>query len=218
MTPNEITTLLASQLGHELDIPFKLMLMKRVKYWRSQMIRRTLEKNDKERKFFRQSLLINVIRYNIFPCGSGGTCYGTRTVCSLPIPVRANNILFDYVGGVDGNSPFKYVEPGQRHYLTAGKYGNLFPIYEYENYKIQTDQKDLRKILIEGIFDDPEDVHVHTCACKDKPGDCDYWNDEFPMPGDITQLVIQSIIQIDFNRPVTPKDKEIEVSEPTPGR
>ena len=54
MTPNEITTMLGMHLKAELNVPFKLMLMDKVKYWRGSLIKRALEKRPGDRKFYRQ--------------------------------------------------------------------------------------------------------------------------------------------------------------------
>ncbi len=199
MTPNEITTLIASTLERELDVPFRLQLMDRVKYWRSRLIANALQKNPAQRKFFRQSLFLKMAPALNVPCAALIACEVAQTTAEVPTLVRVGSQLFDYIGGVDGNSPWKEVMPGMGTYQ-EGKFAHNFMGYEFVNQRIVVSKKDTPMVLVHGVFDDPMKVAELSCTCSEAVEDCDAWNKEFPMSGDITQLVVQSILQVDYNR------------------
>lgn len=202
MTPNEITTLIASGMDKELDVPFKLQLMERVKVWRSRLIANSLDKKPQQRKFFRQSLYLKMERTSAIPCASLIDCDVAATVAPVPLVVRAGNIMFDYVGGPDGKSPFKQLDPGTGFYLSSGRFAKNFPMYEFVNDHIVTSKVDQPLIRVDAVFDDPMEVKALSCTAQtDVVNGCDEWNMEFPVAGDIMQLIIQSIRQIDYNVP-----------------
>lgn len=213
MTLNEVTTLIASQLKKELDIPFKLMLAERIQVWRSRLFKNTLDKDAKERKFFRQTLYLPMIKTTDTPACTGFPgCDIAQTVDQLPNPLRANGILFDYVGSVDGTTPFKEVTAGFQAYANSGKYSkNVIP-FTWDGRKIAVySNPNLPFLRVDGIFDNPELAATLNCS-NGQSSNCDFWETEYPVTGDIMQLIIQSIIQIDYGgRPITPDSKEVPV-------
>lgn len=216
MTPNEITTLIAGSLKKELDMPFKLQLMKRVNYWRSRSIRNSLDKDPKDRKFFKQlPLYMTMVKSSNVPCCSMFEgCEVAVTIDLVPKPLRANNILFDFVGAADGMTPFYETTAAYLPYLAKAKYSKRKLYYLWEDGKIIVyGNPNLPLVRIDGIFDDPEQANKYAC----KPGevdDCEFWNKEYPFTGDIMQLIVQMILQVDYNlkQPVTPDTIEVPVS------
>jgi hypothetical protein len=206
MTPNQITTLIATNFDRELDMPFKLQLMERVKYWRSTLLSRSLEKDPSKRRYFRQTLYMKLTPALNVPCATPVACPVAITE-ELPQMVKTG-IMFDYVGGIDGKSPFKEVSPGTGGYLSQGGFASQFPQYELVNNRISTSKADLPMIRVDGVFDDPMAVMEFSCAQAGQP--CDTWNTEFPCSGDILQLIVQSILQIDYNRPERQESEEIK--------
>jgi hypothetical protein len=198
MTPNEITSLIASNLEKELDFAFKLQLMERVKYWRSRLLANSVQKSPQQRKFFRQTVFLKMTPQANVP----NAPYVAETVAvSDPVPqvVRAGDTMFDYVGGVDGKSPFREILPGTDNYLSTGKFAHKFPGYKIAGNYIYIDKAELPLIRVEAIFDDPQAAEQLSCECQGVA--CDTWNIPFPVSGDILQLIVQSILQIDYNRP-----------------
>ena len=200
MTPNEITTLIASNLDRELDIPFRLQLMERVKYWRSRLIANSVGKNPGQRKFFRQSLYVKMTTDFAADCVAGIGGMQSISVAPIPLLIRIGITLFDYVGGVDGKSPFREVSPGTANYLTTGKFSKMFPGFEFSGNKLYVDKIGLPVVKVDGIFDNPLLVQQASCSCLPQAFNCDVWDIEFPCSGDIMQLIVQSILQIDYNR------------------
>lgn len=213
MTPNEITTLIASNLDKELDMPFRLQLMERVKYWRSRLIANSIQKNPAQRKFFKQPYYVKM--YTGFPaeCVAGVGTKASISIEDIPLPIRAGNTLFDYVGGIDGKSPFREALTGTQNYLNTGKFASKFPAYNYA-IKLTVDDPGIPIVLIEGIFDDPMLIMENNCACLPTAGDCDVWNKTFPCSGDLMQLIVQSILQIDYNQKDSKPTTEVPVDKP----
>lgn len=194
MTPNQITTLIASNLDRELDIPFKKQLMARVKYWRSSLMKNTLNKDPRQRQYFRQKLTVLLNKVNVLETP---LCLYIAASDELPKPIRANGMLFDYVGARDGSNGFTYAPTGMLKYLQSGKYSRLLTFYDFVDNQLTVSNKEIRKILVVGVFDDPEQVADYQNACGDN---CDFWEEEFPVSDDILQQIVQYILQVDYNR------------------
>lgn len=214
MTLNEATTLLALQLGKELDTPFKLSLAERIQVWRSRLIKNSLDKNPQERKFFRQIIFVAMEpSTDSACCASFPGCPVAQTVLNIPAPLRANGILFDYVGGINGMNPFQESTGGFLAYMAEGKYSQNITRYTWASPRIAVfGNPNLPVVRIEGIFDDPEAAAKLNCTMGNQ-ADCDFWNKEYPVTGDIMQLIIQSIISIDYQAAVRPQEKDIPVAK-----
>ncbi|MBI2283307.1 MAG: hypothetical protein HYU71_06340 [Bacteroidetes bacterium] len=210
MTPNEITTLIASNLDKELDMPFKLQLMERVKYWRSRLLVNTVNKDPFQRRFFKQTLYLTMEPSSKIRCASLVNIPVSATQVAVPQEVIAGSVQFDYVGGADGSSPFQQLQAGTELYLSSGKFYPLCGHYEFINRFIVTDKERLPLIRIDAIFDDPQLIQQLSAACTGQT--CDTWNQEFPVNNQIMQLIVQSILQVDYNRAEREDTPQIEVN------
>lgn len=212
MTLNEITTLIASQFKREMDQPFKEMLAKRVAYWRSRLIKDSIDKDVRERKFFKQTIFVTMTKLNEVLCDVPYTqCKVAWTASKVPKPLRANGILFDYVGAINGMTPFKNAEPGIIPYMMQGKYSGKVIYYTYENeyVKVYGNSK-IPKIRIDDVFDDPEAAAALNCLSGNG---CNFWDEEYPCTGDIMQRIVQYILQVDFNLKPAEGTTEIPVAQ-----
>lgn len=207
-TIKDLAVLIAEPLGKPLDATFLEQMADRIKYWRSRLLKNTLDKAPADRKFFQQSLTLELEQVDAAACNLPLDCKVWRTKVQVPNPVRANSILFDYVGSVDHGNPFKYVKRWELSYLLTNKYMPLVTtFYAYEDgYLISS----VPWITIEGIFDDPEAVMALTC----NGADCTTTEQEYPVSGEIAQLIVQSILTVDFNvKPLKEKEEtEVEIS------
>lgn len=211
MTPNEITTLLGTNLGKELDVPFKKMLYERVKYWRATLIKQTLDRHKQDGKYFRQTIYLPMDKVNILNADPQMLRWAAVTMIEVPLPIRDSDHVFDYVGGIDGKSPFGYADVGTLSYLTSGKYARLFNYQQYINKKIYTEQiPDIPYIRIDGIFNSPEEAVIYQ-TIPPQPN-FDWWDSDIPMSGDIEQRVIQCILTVDYQRP--PREKTDDYQTP----
>lgn len=215
---NKITTVIAQQYDRQQDEPFKRSLEVRIKAWRSKLIRDTLEKHPDQRKFFTQTIFVPLACYDRIACrvidSPSNIMRSTRV---LPVPLRFGNTLFDYVGSVDGRSPFNYAVPGATQLNEHSKYARFHTQWEWENQFILLSKRfniNIRMIRVDGVFDDPADIFLYNC----NEGNCDYWDLPYPVSNDIKQMIIQYINQVDFNKDktTTPSTQEVEVDPGNP--
>lgn len=215
MTLNEITTLIASHLGKELDMPFKLILAEKVNYWRARLLKDTLKGDIRSRRYNIQTLWVYPKTEGEIPeCfNKEGLECKLYVTTELPKPLRANNILFDYVGTADGMTPYQETQSAYIPYLAHNKYSCNIVKYVYEQNRLKFYNKnDNLAVKVQGIFERPLDVFKYNCG----EGDCDIWNEEYPIKADSLQLVVQSILQVEYNRmpPVLQDSAEIEITNP----
>lgn len=204
MTLNQIAVLIAERAKRQLDIPFRDMIKDRAKYWRSRLIKDAINKDPGRRKFFLQSLTLPLVRRSAAECGIPLDCYLMETVSQVPTPITANKLLYEFVGMPDGMSSFSWVERSWLKYKSHDKYSGGIKNYTFLNKRIQVYAENIPYVLIEGVFDDPEEVERLRCSSEGIA--CDYDNTPFSAPNDIVQLIIQSIMTIDLG---IVQDKEI---------
>lgn len=215
MTPNEITTLIATNLKKELDMRFKKQLYERVKYWRSTLIKQSLDRAPGDIKFFTQTLYIPTEKVNSLDCTADLKCFMARTSYDVPQPMRVTDGgLFSYVGSLDGGRPFGYADTGTLRFLNAGKYNKRNVYYIRINKRIMvTSLPDLPIVRIDGVLNNPEEG-LPFASCNGVVQDCDWWDIDIPMSGDVAQRIVQSILSIDYGRPVTTDTHQIQVNDP----
>jgi hypothetical protein len=202
MTPNEITTLIASSVNKPFDEPFKLMIIKRVDAWRARLIRNTLEQNPQDRKFFRQTIYLALTKGAEVDCDLGIDLCDVASSARIPKVLRANGITFDYLGAINGANPFQEVMPGMILYANKGKYSKNLIQYSKVNDKIVVyNRPNLPMIRVDAVWDNPYDVA--TLICGDT-GNCDFWNTEYPCTNEILQQVIEYV-----SKAVAPTTEEI---------
>jgi hypothetical protein len=206
MTPNEITTVLTAPYGKVFDTPFKLMLMERVDIWRSRHIRNALEKQPQDRKFFKSTIYLSLQESSTIECDVPVNCKIWRTD-KLPGILRANSILFDYVGAINGMNPFSYTEAGMVQYKNKGKYSSKVIPYLYQNNRLYL-LENVPMIRVDFVPDKPSELEAYTCGGDS--GTCDFWNAPYPCTNEILQLILQSIREIDFRE--APLQKELSVA------
>jgi hypothetical protein len=200
MTPNEITTVMATALKKTFDTPFKLMLMERVTVWRSRLIKNSLDKTPADRKFFRQTVYLSLEKVPQVSCNLPVDICDVARTATIPPPLRANSILFDYVGAINGANPFKELTPGMMAYFKSGKYSKNLIGYLYTDGKIEVyGNANLPMLRMDYIGDNPEDFASFACS-PDLNKVCDFWNQEYPCPGDILQQILQFIAEVDFGQ------------------
>lgn len=170
-----------------MDVPFRLQLMKRVQVWRSRMIANSLQKHPAQRRFFTQSLYLTLEQSTT--CVPDIECQEYYTP-EIPIPIRTGNLLFSYVGGIDGKSPYREIVQGMGTYAETSRFAKLFHVYRYDSSRIWIPEN-TTMVLVSGIFDDPFEASKYSC----QPGStlCDTWDSEYPLSGDLLQIIIDGI-------------------------
>jgi len=203
-TIRELAVLIAEPLNRPMDSTFLAQMRDRIKMWRSRLLKNTLDKTPGDRKFFTQSVTMELEEVDAAACNIPLGCKVWRTKKKVPIPFRANSILFDYVGSIDHGNPFKYAKRWELVYLLSNKYMPLVTsFYAYEDGYIISN---VPWITIEGIFDDPEEGIRLNCDEEE----CSIDDQDYPISGDIAQIIVQGILQ-ELKPQKEKEDEEVEV-------
>lgn len=206
-----MTTEIAVALKKELDEPFKRILAQSIDNWRSRLIRNSLQNKPNESKFFRQLVYAKMEDSTLAPtCVGLPACPVKRSIKKIPIPVRFSIQLYDYVGSADGKNPFSEIIPGMGNFQKAGKYSSnsVFWGLDIDGHAFVEGLPNLPYIMFNGIFDKPWEAMKFNC---DNGVNCDFWEREYPVTGDIAQQIIQFIIA-GYKEPVPAANKEVQVT------
>lgn len=206
MTLNEIAVQLAAPLGREFDQPLLSMIKDLVAVWTERMIRNSLEKNPSDRKFFKQTVFLPLHE-------ASGDCGSTECTImetdDLPLPLRANSILFDFVGSVDGSTPFAYVSEGMEQFWQANRYSSQYLQYRWTGQRIQILAHGRpEKIKVVGVWPDPRSLAALLCG---QGGNCFPDDQEYMVSGDILQLVMQYVAEVGL-KDYKPQSQQTEVN------
>lgn len=213
-TPSAITSQIAQQLQKELDEPFKRMLMDKVDIWRGRLLRNTLQEKPGEDIYFMQTIWVPMERAKQIPaCVGAPSCYIARSKEQVPKPLRYTTSLYSFIGAADGKERFKQGVIGLSEYMQASKYTGKVPIFDFVNGFLEVDLPSLPTVRIDGVFDKPTEAMAFNCS-QNAIG-CDYWNQPYPITSDVLQMVIQGIVQTDFNKPTVPAAKETTITPQT---
>jgi hypothetical protein len=212
MTPNEIAVQLAEPSGRQFDVPFRRMIKDKVIYWTERMVRNTIDKDPKRRAQLLQPLLVPMHSIGNEATGHPGNYkkYSESLEC-IPRPMFANSINFDFVGSQDGATAFIY-SPGlmQDRFGSSDKYLGTAPRYSYLGGKIQVYRNpELPAVLMNYIPANMKEYAEFQLACGQTL--CQWDDCELNLPGDILQLVIQSIMQIELRLPPDKAREEVVI-------
>lgn len=210
MTPNEITTVLASGMNKTFDVPFRTMLMERVDLWRARHIKNSLDKTPADRKFFKSTIFLSTTQTPEVPCDLPVTVCDVWVTGKIPQPLRANSMLFDYVGAVNGMNPFLESHPGTVQYKNSGRYSKGVVPFIYTNEKLYIYKK-VPMIRVDFIASTPTDLQNYQCV-SDASKVCNFWDTEYPCTPEILQLIFQSIREVDFRQDPTLLEQSIPVN------
>lgn len=211
MTPNQIAVQLAEPSGRQFDVPFRRMIKDKVIYWTERMVRNTIDKDPRRRAQLLQPLLVPLSPVNNNLTGHPGNYKKYAESTRIPRPMFANSINFDYVGSQDGATPFIY-SPGlmQDRFGASDKYLGEALRYSYLGGKIQVYRNpDISVVLLNYIPANMKEYFEFQIACGQAL--CAWDDCEINLPGDILQLVIQSIMQIELKLPIDKAREEVVV-------
>lgn len=206
MTLNEIAVQLAAPLGRQFDQPLLAMIKDRVVIWTERIIRNSLEKNPADRKFFKQTIYLPLHKANT---DCGGTECSVMVTDDLPLPLRANSILFDFVGSQDGSTPFKLVSEGFEQFWVANKYASAYLTYRWNGKRIEVLANGRPEaIKVVAIWPNPRLLSSVMC----KQGENCFPDDQpYMVSGDILQLVMQYVADQDLKE-YKPQSQQTEVT------
>lgn len=188
MTLNEFTSEIAGRYGRELDMQYRQWLVPRIGQWRSRLIRNTLEKRPQDKSRFLQSIRIP-LEYGDYTCANL-QCMGSISA-KLPSLVRIGDTPFEYLGGADAASPYRYNDIGTSPWIETGMTAHLFNVYLMNNEQVVIPGERIKEVMGTGIFDEPE--KAMEWQCKYQATGCDWWNSPYPISGDIAAMVVTAI-------------------------
>ena len=139
-----------------------------------------------------------------------GVDLGCKTLVSpeLPLPIDVKeDIMFNFVGGIDGMKAFGYIKPDEIPYIKHRKFSSNLPYYTWLNKRLVIINKPASLIVkVRYVPSDPRQLsNVTDCItgqnCWDESNIFieDHWED------DITRMVLPKLQQI--------LEKEIKVDE-----
>lgn len=208
---NQIAEILAERAGQQFSQPFIMEMKALVNVWRSRLIRDTLERNKKDRIFFRQWLEVPMIVTNLSDYPGFPQIPVMRSKCQIPNPLRANNMVFDYVGSVDKISQFQVFT--EQHEiipaLDAEYTGHLVKILWMDYYFWAFNTLSLPGLLSSSVFDDPTAIDRMGCSCTCNTDLCYDDDKEYLAPREIQQKIIQSILSVELRLNTKDQDEKL---------
>jgi hypothetical protein len=199
---NKVVSILSERAGRTFDIPFQEELKDIYVYWISTIRKQSLERNPRDRRFMLQSFTMELEQVPQVECPVQYGC-AVRTKEEVPNPLRANGILFDYVGNALFTDPFASTQEEFEQYLSHSPYTGKKIRYSYRDNKlyIYNDRK-IKYIGVKGVFEDPRDLDGFKCN-----NDICFSDDTpFPATNDMVQQAISAILKTEL-RIVSPEDK-----------
>lgn len=214
-TLNEIIYNIAEQKG----LPDDAVLLSRLKfivgYYRAQFIRQDQRRNHSLPSQFVQSLdCLEMESSSSLECCNGVDigCDVWRSKKTIPRPVRIfDGSEFSYVGTGDGKQPYQRTTTVQADYARYNKYTSNIPQYIYTKDRIYVLNARPSKVMVKGIFEQPEELEGYVCCDGTSVFTADK---EYPMSMDMVQRVTQSILatEMQLQNP-TDDGEEVQLSE-----
>lgn len=211
---NQMAEALAERSGRQFSNPFQEEMKALIHINRSKLVRNTLERNRPDRIFFRQYFEAPMIVVNISELPGFPNLPVMRTECMIPSPLRANGIVFDYIGSPDKLSVFK-VFTEQHEILPAlnAEYtGTKLKALWLNNYVYVFGTLNLPYIGGASVFDDVREISNFKCNCGCDP--CYDDDMEYPTPRDIQRDIIASILATELRSGIINSDKQVQVDAP----
>lgn len=208
---NEIVGMLADRVSQPFNIPLQEELKLIVNYKRAQFIQQIAEKRPEQRKFFLKYISDELIRVEDEECPFPvNDCKVLRTERKIPMPIRSSYALFEYVGDDDRTDGYTYAQPDQLRWLKHSKYTGDRPKYFYaDGYVYIYNEETLETITIGGVWSDQKQLHEFKC------GDelCYTDDDQYDIPDDILNTMIQDILKNELRLLLAPEEGEVTVTE-----
>lgn len=204
MTLNEFTSEIAARWDRQYDMQYRRWLVPQINQWRSRLIRNSLEKKPSERNQFVQPIYIPLL-YGQINCGNL-ICTGSYSA-TLPTLLRIGDTPFEYLGGLDMKSPYRYNDIGTDTYIAAGKTAAFSITYNLIGNVLILQDRKIEAVTGAGIFDEPEQIMEWQCSHMQTG--CDWWNEKYPVSGDIANDIKTAIWQaLDPTKGILPQKQD----------
>lgn len=220
---NEIAEILAERANKQFEAGFKEMMKTLVNIKMARVMRDTLMRNPGDREYFRVWIDIPLEKSPIYQ--GAGDCTTKRTVCCVPTPLRANSILFDYVGTPTRDKNFEISTSLEivKAKVEGTVYGRTIPAAYMNGYIYVLNYTGGDMITVGMIPENLNEVRKCIDFCGVDSSEYCYSDDKpYPAPKDMVERVIRMILAEDLNRysqnyipVVNPVNDEITQSAPT---
>jgi hypothetical protein len=210
---NQIVSLLAERVNRTFDVPFQEEVKVMVSYWRARIVKNSLKKHPKNRKYMQQSFVAELEEVPKVECPVQYGC-AVRTKCKIPKTIAIDGMLFDYLGVATMDKAFSYVQDEFEQFMSASPYTGKNVRYAFrDGYVYIYNAPKLKYIGVRGIFENP--TKILDCSCND---DCYSDDDEYPLSEDLLQEVIKSILSTELRSYMPEEDVEVKVNKDAPNR
>lgn len=209
---NQLVQLTSSLAGQPFSVPVQEQLKVIWNYKRADWLQKIVDKHPEQRKFFLKTITNSLIDIDEADCPVEIGCTIKRTSKKIPKPLRTTETLFDYVGDPDKFDGYTYTTPEQLYYIL--KYGSKYtkdrPKYFYSNDYIYVYNEDsLENLGIRGIW--PDQRQLNEFKCNGVP--CYTDNDQYDIPDDIINVMMQDILKNELKFLAVPATNEVEVDD-----
>lgn len=210
---NELVDLLADRTGHSFSIPIQEELKVIFNYKREDWIQKIIDKHPEQRKNFLKDFSVSLVEVDRAECPVDVDCTVLRTSLKIPQPIRSEYTLFDYVGAPDKSDGLTYTAPDQ--FVIMKKYGSKYTAdrakYFYVNgYVYIYGDLNITNLNIRGLW--PDQRQLGPFKCSDVP--CYTDDDQYDVPGDIINSMVQDVIKNELKLFVSPEKAEVTISNP----
>lgn len=119
-------------------------------------------------------------------------CQVKRTQQALPVPIYSHlRSPFAYVGGINGDQPYTYIDSSALAYHLAGRYAHKLPFYSFVNGYVYVFNDSPKTISVKGIFEDPQKLQQVT-SCDDTP--CFTFDSDYPITAAMIQQITRALV------------------------
>jgi hypothetical protein len=208
---NDLVQLLADRVGQPFNIPLQEELKVVFNYKRADWFQKIIDKHPEQRKYYLKDFSVELESVDRAECPVNVDCTVLRTTLKIPLPIRTTYGLFDFVGDPDKTDGYTYTTPDQLIWiLRYSKYTKDRPKYFYVNgYIYVYNENTLEFLNIRGLW--PDQRQLEPFKCDDVP--CYTDDDQYDIPDDIINTMIQDILKNELKLLLSPEVGEVTVDE-----
>lgn len=212
---NGLVQLLSAMVGQPFSVPIQEQMKVILNFKRADWMQKIIAAHPEQRKFFFKDFSVELETVDKAECPVNLDCTVYRTTKKIPIPLRSDYTLFDYVGGPDKMDGYSYTSTDQLVWIVNySRYTKDRPKYFYVNgYIYVYNEPELEYINVRGIWPDQRQLNIFKC--DDVP--CYNDDDQYDIADDIINTMVQDIIKNEF-RVLAPELTEISIDKQEPTR
>lgn len=212
MTLIQIAEILAERVGRQFDIPFRKELEDLIVIHRARILTNSLSKNPALKKYYSQSIIIDVEEVDRDECDELTTCaceHILRTTQEIPEVLKLGVNPYDYFGSQGGAQAYGWTTFAAEQYLaTSAVIGKRIRYTRLNNRGYIFNDKNIEKIRLEDVFADPRKLANFSCSAYDNIP-CYSKTSDFVSDEAVTQLIIESILTKELR--LIPQEEKIEI-------